>query len=129
MKKILVVILFSLFLQYCSGDEITSPTDQLKYKQIAYNSLSDAEKASLTKDWQNSDYKDGNYRKDTCDNTFAANSGDKICFAKSDSTISLSLDQKLCAVIFNTTNDALLGPIIDIVDPQTEKTAGYALRL
>lgn len=58
----LFLLIFSLFLVSCSIDSAEDPLDA--FREIAYNSLTAAEKATITGDWKNASvdaWLDGNY--------------------------------------------------------------------
>ncbi|MCB0732259.1 MAG: hypothetical protein KDC88_14640 [Ignavibacteriae bacterium] len=123
-KKSLTILTFLLIVG-CDDDSLNN----IIYKEIAYNSLSEREKSSLTVDWQDAKIENGIYKKGQCENEFISGNENRLCFFVKDENISLLEYQKLIAVIFNTNDDALLGPIIVIVDPEGPKVIGGVGRL
>lgn len=58
----IIVLVFILFMTSCSIDSAEDPLDT--YREIAYNSLTSAEKATITGDWKNASVEawlEGNY--------------------------------------------------------------------
>lgn len=128
--KTLLAIIFCICFVNCSDDSNPlSPGAEMNYREIAYASLSEGEKESLSKDWREADVIQGEYGKDSIDNNIVINSENKMYFFLSDTTVNLSNNQVLVAVSFNTVNDALLGPITVIIDPRKETVIGYVGRL
>lgn len=130
MKKLLGILISFLFLIGCSedSDPLSSP-GQKHYRQVAYNYLSDEEKATII-NWQKGKVEAGTYQSDNELFGFVViESGDKILFATNFSDVKLFEGQQLVAVTFNTTVDGLLGPIILIIEPSSEKVIGYVLRM
>lgn len=122
-KLIYTILIFAMV--SCNEDNFNN----LKYKEIAYNSLSEREKSTLTVDWQDAKIENGIYKKGQCENELIINDENRLCFFVNNENISLVEFQKLVAVIFNTTNDALLGPIIVIIDPEETRVIGGVGRL
>jgi hypothetical protein len=113
----------------CSDeDDNFNPSENL-IRSIAYNSLSDEEKATIIDDWEEAEVIYGTFKSDVCDYAFMQENQGRICFFPKDQSLVINEDQRLAAVIFNTVNDPLLGPILVIVDPELEAAVGYGLRL
>ncbi len=73
--------------------KINSATDEdMEYREIAWNYITEQEKATVTGDWRAAKVQATQWN-----------------------------DKAAISVIFNTKDDALLGPIVIIVDPQTKK--------
>ena len=122
------VLIISFILYACSDDENNIETEDLMYRTIAYKSISDEEKATIVGDWQNADVITGTFKSNVCDYEFIQENQGRICFFVKDENIVLDDNQLLVAVIFNTVNDPLLGPILVIIDPNTETAVGFAAR-
>ena len=103
--------------------------NEVDYRLIAYESISDEEKTSILKDWREAELIGGIYKRDMCDNEFHGQSMGRLCFFLISQEIELFENQYLVAVIFPTTNDSLLGPIIVIVDPSSRLAIGMVGRL
>jgi len=100
----------------------------MEYRKIAYDSLSDEEKGTLTTDWKEAEVKQGNYLFKDNINWIVFDSENKSGFALMNTDVVLINDQPLVLVIFHTNIDALLGPIALIIDPGTKEIAGAFLR-
>ena len=66
--------------------------DDMEYRTIAWNSITEQEQATVTGDWRAANVESRQWN-----------------------------DQPAVSVTFNTAVDALLGPIIIMIDPQTKK--------
>jgi len=128
-KIIFAVLVISLILQSCSDDENNIENEYNKFRTIAYNSISDEEKATIVGNWQDAEVINGVFKSDVCAYEFIRENQGRICFFLKDENIMLDKNQQLVAVIFNTVNDSLLGPILVIVDPNSEIAVGFAARL
>ena len=94
------------------------------YRSIAFESLSDNEKETLMEDWREAEVIEGIFKDDECDYEFHGPPMGRLCFFLTVPEIELINQQNLVAVIFHTINDALLGPIIIIIDPESEMAIG-----
>ena len=101
---------------------------KLVYKEVAYNALSQDQKLSLAVDWKDTRVIGGVYNNTQCENEFISHENDRMCFSAYNEMFDLVANQKLVAVYFNTMNDALLGPIIVIVDPANMQAIGIVGR-
>lgn len=129
MKNVIVSIFLITFIFGCSDSSITSPEVKSKFKKIAFDSLTEGQKETLTKTLDDATYLEGNYQSGNCPNMFVTKSKGEMCFMISNQEIQLFYNQKLIGILFNTTNDALLGPIIVIIDYKTEDIIGNVGRL
>jgi hypothetical protein len=127
--KFLLILLIPIIFTGCSDDENKTENLDMLYRTIAYESLIDEEKASIFGDWQDAKVINGTFKSDVCDYEFFQDNQGRICFFPKDQNIELVDYQRLAAVIFNTVNDSLLGPIMVIIDPNSELAVGYAARL
>ncbi len=110
MKKSIVIFLFLLFFSGCYDN------NAVDYKYIAFSSLTSQEKSSII----NPDYaiiREGNYRYENGIHKIYIEREIGYHFGLTDSNIVLMENQKLISVLFNTTQDALLGPIDVIINP------------
>lgn len=129
MKKLFVIFICSLVLSGCSEDSNPlSPSGQKHFRQIAYNYLSDDAKATII-NWQNGKVEDGTYHSSDEYDFIVLDSKNEIPFAANSSDVKLYTGQRLVAVTFETTMDPLLGPLILIVEPRSDKVIGYVLRM
>ena len=128
MKKNLFPFLISILLISCSDIDITTPFEGVKMRDAAYASLSDIEKESITIDLEDAPVLRGYYSNKSCTNGFVSNKGDLKCFSLNDANMKLRDSQILGAVVFNTSNDALLGPLIIIVEPENNLVIGRVFR-
>jgi hypothetical protein len=128
MKKLL--LLQMLFILYSCSENILELTDKVKssFRATAYTSLSEREKESLIINWEEAPVMLGTYVREDNSNIFLSNEN-RMFFILLNSSVTLSNNQNLAAVIFNTNLDPLLGPIIIIIDPVKDKTIGGVLRL
>jgi len=128
MKRLILFCLPIVFLIGCSKDSsVLSPQVKTAYKDIAYNSLTAQEKSTLI----NPDaalIDEGNYKYENKSHKIYINKDHIIYFSLTDTNTVLYDNQKLISVLFNTTQDALLGPIDVIIDPLTKQTIGQTLR-
>ena len=129
MKKQYLFCLMALIFICCSEkSNFLLPVDQMEYRKIAYESLSDTEKETLTTDWKEGEVKQDNYLLKDNINWIVFDSGNKSGFALMKSNLVLINNQPLVLVIFHTNVDALLGPIALIIEPGTKKIIGGFLR-
>lgn len=124
----LFLILVITFISCSEKSNFLLPVDKMEYRKIAYDSLSDEEKGTLTTDWKEAEVKQGNYLFKDNINWIVFDSENKSGFALMKTDIVLINDQPLVLVIFHTNIDALLGPIALIIDPGTKEIAGAFLR-
>ena len=128
MKRTL--ILLSIFLVFTSCSDLsTFPENDNTYREVAYNSLSNQEKETLTVDWKVGRVDEGIYKKKDDNDILELSSGAKLYFLSRVETEYLRDGYKLFAVSFNTKYDALIGPIIVIVDPYLKQAIGGGGRL
>lgn len=98
MKKLIVIFLVLQGLMIsCRKEHNADPTMQIR--EVAWNSLSPQEKATVTTNWQAAPVTESVYN-----------------------------EKSAYAVRFNTTDDALLGPIMVYVDKTTKLVLGQGLR-
>jgi hypothetical protein len=98
MKKLIILMLALIpFISNCKKDK--EPDLNLQIREIAWNSLSDQEKTTVTIDWKQSPVTESTY------------SG-----------------KSAYAVRFNTSDEALLGPITVYVDTSSHVVLGQDLR-
>ena len=71
------------------------------YRKIAWDYLTDSEKETVIHDWKDAKVEDGQY---------------------------WETNEDAKAVIFNTTDDPLLGPIIIYINPKTKEVLGIGAR-
>ncbi len=127
LEKLLIILSFLILSDCSNNSNVLLPFDQMSNRQIAYASLSEQEKSTII-NWQNGKVEEGVYQSFNKSNAIVLNSGDKIFFGTISSTVKLIEGQKLIAVTFNTTDDALLGPLIVIIEPNYNKVIGGVLR-
>ncbi len=126
MKKTLVILIKLLFLVGCSDDsDLLSPSGQKHFRLIAYESLPESEQSTII-DWRNGKVEKGFYQVYNSFGSVVLDDGDRVAFVSNSSNINDG--QKLVVVIFNT-NNLVLGPIILIVEPISEKVIGYVPRM
>ncbi|MEJ2617174.1 MAG: hypothetical protein P8Z35_19645 [Ignavibacteriaceae bacterium] len=129
MKKFLLFLLLGVLFIGCSEkSNFMLPVDQMEYRKIAYDSLSEEQKATLTTDWKEAEVEQGNYLLKDNINWIVFDSGNKSGFALMKSDVVLINNQPLVLVIFHTKVDALLGPIALIIEPGTKEIVGGFLR-
>ena len=130
MKKTISLILLTIFLLSCSHeDNILSPLVATNFRKVAYESLSQESKASLTNCWCVAPVKSGRYKFENGKHIISINKKDELHFMLNNPITNLESNQRLIAIIFNTKQDALLGPLIVIIDPNSELVIGYLARL
>lgn len=98
--SILVVVILSVLVQGCKGGIKTSAAE---YREIAWQSLTEAEQDSVTVEWRSA----------------PVNFDDQYWETGEDAV----------SVTFNTKDDSFLGPIIVYIDPETKVVLGQGLRL
>ncbi len=98
MKK-LVILFLALNPVVSNCSKETEADLQLQIREIAWNSLSEQEKLTVNVDWKQAPVSESSYNQ-----------------------------KSVYAVRFNTTYDALLGPITVYVDISTKVVLGQALR-
>lgn len=126
----IIVILISLLISCSDGSNTLTPFEEMNYRMVAYNSLSDGDKSTITSDWEKAPVKKGSYHlMDENIHQLIFNQDEKLGFALKNNKSILVENQKLIAVIFHTNVDALLGPIIIIINAKSNEAIGYVLRL
>ncbi len=97
MKKTIIFLLtiVTIFTSCNKND----PETLMKVREIAWNSLSDNDKSSVTTEWELAIVREATFQ-----------------------------NKKSYAVTFNTTDDALLGPIVVYVRISTKKVLGRGIR-
>ncbi len=129
-KNLFCIISIALFFTGCFDFDLsTTPFNGEIMRQAAYESLTDSEKETLTINWEDALVVQGHYESNECDNVFVSGANEHKCFGVKDSSTKLSYMQKLGAVVFNTNDESLVGPIIVIMDPQNNSVVGYVFRL
>lgn len=100
MKK-LIVLFFTLIplISSCNKDNETAIDPTLQIKEIAWNSLSEQEKSTVIIDWKQAPVSETSYNQ-----------------------------KNVYVVRFNTSDDALLGPITIYIDISSKMVLGQALR-
>ena len=130
MKQILLIAVVFFLVAGCidMNLDLSNTINTETARKVAYESLSDDEKASLTLDWKNTSVVIGYYKYTDCGHSFISNSNELKCFSTINSDIKFKNLQHLGAVVFQTKDDALLGPIIVIVDSQSNTVVGFVVR-
>lgn len=121
-------LLVLIFISCSEKSNFVLPVDQMEYRKIAYENLSDEEKGTLTTDWKEAEVKRGNYLFKDNINWIVFDTGDKSGFSLMRSNVVLINNQPLVLVIFHTNVDALLGPIALIIEPGAKEIVGGFLR-
>ena len=98
MKKLIILIL-ALITIFSNCKKENEAIPELQIREIAWNSLSEQEKLTVIVDWKQAPVSESTYNQ-----------------------------KSAYAVRFNTTYDALLGPITVYVDVSTKVVLGQALR-
>jgi hypothetical protein len=129
MKKYFLVLIFSFIHLNCSDDNTLSSIEENNFRETAYASLSEQEKATIINDWNDAPVTIGKYGKSDGLNFFLSDNDIRWSFIIFDSSMVLLENQTLFAVSFNTKDDSLLGPITVIINPWTNKAIGSCLRL
>ena len=129
LHRIPAFLVITLFAAACSDSDFGNSFELDLYREIAFNSLTQNEKSTLSENWQNAEVIFGKFSKTNCDNTFIYDGDNWFCFAKTNSQVVLTQDSKLVGVIFNTKHDPLLGPLIVILDDNSKNVIGHVLRL
>jgi hypothetical protein len=124
-----IFVIALLFTGCFDFDLPTTPFEGEIMRQVAYESLTETEKETLTISWEDALVVQGHYESDECENVFVSGASEHKCFGVKDSITKLSYMQKLGAVVFNTNDQSLVGPIIVIMDPQNNSVVGYVFRL
>ena len=102
MKHIILVFVIGLVIASCDRDNNpVRSIDDMKYREVAWTSLSAEEKETVTIDWREAKVNKCNY---------------------------WEKEQEAACVEFNTTLDPLLGPIVVFIEPVTLEVLGYAPR-
>jgi len=113
MKKLLLTALLILF--GCSEEsDVLTHYEMIKYRTIAYNSLSDRERESLRSGWEEAPVNKGKYKSAGESHKFISN--EDFYFHVIDSTVTLTDNLILISVTFFAEDDALLGPLIIIIE-------------
>lgn len=107
-KGVFLLALFLLIGAACSSDAV-SHLENEKYRQIAWNDLSDQQKETVIIAVDEAKVN----RNDTYTRPLNENESEEV---------------RAVSVTFNTEHDALLGPIVVYIDPETQRVLGQALR-
>ena len=128
MKRLILYCLLIVLIIGCSKDSnVLLPQDKTAYKDIAYNSLTSWEKSTIINP-NDVIINEGVYKYENNSHKIYIDSDHLIYFGLTDTTTVLFENQKLISVLFNTTKDALLGPIDVIINPYSKKAIGGTLR-
>ena len=98
MKKLIILIL-ALIPFISSCKKESEAYSELQIREIAWNSLSEQQKLTVNVDWKQAPVSESTF-----------------------------YQKRVFAVRFNTTDDALLGPIVVYIDSSTKVVLGYATR-
>jgi len=129
-KQAIVVIIFLILISSCSDDDsILIPGTQNVYKEIAYNSLSDKDKETLTDYWTDAKVYEGTLHSDGNSAYMELSSGQRVYIILNLDGYKITVGKKIVGVSFNTRYDALLGPITIIVDPDLKIAIGGVERM
>ena len=122
-------MLIAVFSIGCSHDsDILSPDDEINYRKTAYESLDEEERGTITMDWKEADILKGVYHNNNGGNYLVTDSDGSIPFFFLNKDIKINEDSFIVAVIFRTNNESLLGPLIVIIDPESQTKIGYTPR-
>ncbi len=128
MRYLIIICLPLIVLFGCSKDSgVLSPQEKTTYKEIAYNSLTSQEKSTLINP-DNAVIVQGNYKYVNGNHKILIGPNLSYYFVCIDKKVVLLNGQTLIFVRFNTANDALLGPIVVIINPITNMVVGGFLR-
>ena len=128
-KKYLIYIsVIGLLAAGCSNNSnVLTPFVEMNYRNVAYESLSEQSKATVI-NWQDGKVGKGIYQGKNGSNIILLDSGSQIGFVFNTSNVEVINGQRLIMVTFNTKDDPLLGPMILIIDPITNKVIGGVQR-
>ncbi|MBU2492884.1 MAG: hypothetical protein KJ571_09695 [Bacteroidetes bacterium] len=129
MKKFITLIIIILIAGCGDDSNSVTPAEYSYYGNIAYESLSAEEKSNLLDGNKPFKVEQGIYGMIKESDVLILNENEKFYFLISESSVLLNNGQKLFAVYFNTIHDSLLGPLVIIVDPESEKAVGAGLRM
>ncbi len=128
-KYVFVIMMMLFITPGCSHNSNgVSPFEEIKYRTIAYESLSMQEKSTVI-NWQDGKVERGVYKTDKSTPSILFDLGGRLSFVYNSSDIKLIDGQNLVAVFFNTTQDPLLGTIIVIINPGNSNVIGYVPRM
>ena len=129
MKIFYLIFTSILILTACSSDEdVLSPFEKVNYRVIAYQSLSEEELSTLTKDWKTAPVDIGRYRKEDNIHFITIDGGVKLSTGLYDPNMILNNNQALVTVTFNTKDDPWVGPITVIINPENDAVVGQVPR-
>jgi len=112
----------------CSDNSnVLTPFEEMNYRKVAYESLSEQSKSTVI-NWLGGKIERGIYQEKNGSNTIILNSGFQMGFVINTSNVNLINGQSLIMVTFITKNDHVLGPMILIIDPITNKVIGGVQR-
>lgn len=100
-KKKYTVIVFGLFYFTNISENDDKEYDNLKFRERAWNSLSDEERSTVLVNWEEAKVKEGSY---------------------------WLTNKQAIIVEFSTTEDHHLGPILVFIDPKTHEILGQSIR-
>lgn len=105
---VFLLAFFTLLWAGCSSDAVSNLQDE-QYRQIAWNALSDQQKETVITDVDEAKVN----RDDTYTRVLSEDDTEEV---------------QAVSVRFNTEDDAILGPIVVYIDPETKEVLGQALR-
>lgn len=107
-KGVFLLAFFTLTWAGCSSDAISHLEDE-QYRQTAWNDLSDQQKETVTTDVDEAKIN----RNDTYTRMLSEDDREEV---------------PAVSVTFNTEYDAMLGPIVVYIDPETKEVLGHGVR-
>ena len=129
--KIWLILALSLLSLHCKH---ALSLDEQAFRLIAYTHLSEQDRQSLSNDWRKARVSSCSYVQESNVNLCVQNPDKRdftydFTFVTASPSIDLKANQALVTVLFNTIHDALLGPIIVVIDPEAKVVVGYVLRM
>ena len=102
MKNFILIFITLVIFTGCNKDEsVMKPDNDMIYRKVAWNSLTEYQKATVIHDWRESEVSKCYYWEN---------------------------DQNAICVTFNSKDDPLLGPIIVFIEEDTLKILGFGMR-
>ena len=132
--KMLLIFALSLLSLHCKHALSLDEHDKMVFRLVAYTHLSEQDRQSLSNDWRKARVSSCSYVQESNVNLCVQNPDKRdftydFTFVTASPSIDLKANQALVTVLFNTIHDALLGPIIVVIDPEAKVVVGYVLRI
>ncbi len=123
-----IVFLFSCLIGCSEDSDILSPFEKISLRKIAFNSLNEPSKESLTEDWRLAKVTQGKYQFKNNVHWYVIDTDIRWSFMLNDPAYELFDNQLLVSVAFHVIGEPSTGPLVKIIDYKSKTVLGSVLR-